>query len=150
MILKRFRRSSKLISIRQKNEIDVKNSDLAQKLNHKIKQLKEKNNKILQKTLKLESLVEAIAFSSNLYERKSNIESYNLNLLTDGSDKLATLENKIIDLRYLLNSSRNTGNHNEKQINDAFEIAYEIQKPGDESSKSTKTKNSTTPNEAHE
>ena len=37
-----------------------------------------------------------------------------------------------------------------KKNSDAFEIAYEIQKPGDESSKSTKTKNSTTPNEAHE
>ena len=92
--------------------------------NSKIGILKEKNQRILDRIIKLESLTEAIYIAKNQTERRNNHEMHLVKLIENSSDMLLGLENKISDMKYFLETKRNVEYEDPALMKDAFERCY--------------------------
>ena len=81
----------------------------------RIRTMKERNTRILNKILRLEKIIQRHSLRKNLYERRSNEESTLQNQLNDAEVAVTELEEKITNLRYLqesLNENKATNHKN--------------------------------------
>jgi len=107
-----------------KTELEKNSNKLSINTTSKAAILKEKNQRILEKILKLESLTESIYLAKNQCDRKNNQEMYLVKLIENSSDQLLGLENKISDMKYFLETKRNVEYEDPALMKDAFERSY--------------------------
>lgn len=113
-----------------KDSIQKKNFNLESSLSNKMSIVKENNQKIVKRVLRIEDTLEKIHLNKNSYDRKNDAEIYSSNVIKNSNEKLYDLDNKVSDLKYFLETnifSHKCSSNIEHLTKDSmFEYAYEI------------------------
>ena len=113
-----------------KDSIQKKNFNLESSLSNKMSIVKENNQKIVKRVLRIEDTLEKIHLNKNSYDRKNDAEIYSSNVIKNSNEKLHDLDNKVSDLKYFLEtnifSHKCSSNIEHLSKDSMFEYAYEI------------------------
>jgi DNA repair exonuclease SbcCD ATPase subunit len=88
-------------------------------LSNKVKEIKERNSRLLEKTMAVEAMIEGYSLITNNFERVTNKESQALRTLSEAEGTLKVLEKKLSDSRTSLENG-SFSDEPERRIEDDF------------------------------